>query len=88
MNERAFSPKCFHCRQRAVALTPVPYRTTISHDGREYSVYIPDLVVPKCGHCQEIAFDDEANRQIDLAFRREANLFTPEEIRSNAWPLI
>jgi hypothetical protein len=80
MSERIFSPKCIHCRQRTMILTPVPYHTKITYDGGEYDVSIPTLVVPKCSRCSEFVLDDEANRQIDLAFRRVAKLLSPTEI--------
>jgi putative zinc finger/helix-turn-helix YgiT family protein len=83
MTDRAFSPKCGKCRKRAVALTAVPYTTEIHHDGRTYLVTIPDLVVPKCAECGTIALDEEANRQISAAFRREAGLLSPEQIRQH-----
>jgi putative zinc finger/helix-turn-helix YgiT family protein len=36
--------------------------------------------VPQCGNFQAISFDDEADRQISAAVRREARVLTPEEI--------
>lgn len=36
-----------------------------------------------CTNCGNFSLDDEANRNIDLAFRKEANLLTPEEIRDH-----
>jgi putative zinc finger/helix-turn-helix YgiT family protein len=62
-------------------LATVPYATTIEHDGRAYRVEIPALMVPRCANCQAISIDDEADRQISAAFRREARLLTPEEVR-------
>jgi putative zinc finger/helix-turn-helix YgiT family protein len=50
-------------------------------DGRAYRVEVPALTVPQCGHCQAVSIDDEADQQISAAFRREARLLTPEEIR-------
>jgi putative zinc finger/helix-turn-helix YgiT family protein len=82
MKERAFSPKCGNCRQRVVALETVQYTTQVSHDGREYTVNIPALVVPKCSACGTIHLDDAANRAISQAFREVAGLLSPEEIRS------
>jgi putative zinc finger/helix-turn-helix YgiT family protein len=64
-----------------VALANVPYTTQIDHDGRKYTVTIPDFVVPRCDHCGTIALDEEANRQISAAFRKEAGLLAPEQIR-------
>jgi putative zinc finger/helix-turn-helix YgiT family protein len=62
-------------------LAIVPYATTIEHDGRTYRVTLPDLSVPRCANCQAISIDDEADQQISAAFRKEARLLTPEEIR-------
>jgi putative zinc finger/helix-turn-helix YgiT family protein len=83
MTERQFSKKCGKCRARAVALAAVPYTTQIDHDGRKYTVTIPDLVVPRCGTCGTIVLDEEANRQISAAFRTQAGLLSPEEIRQH-----
>lgn len=81
MPKRAFSPKCSKCRKRTMALSAIPYSITINHDGREYAVEIPSLVVPKCTACGNFVLDDEANEQIDRAFRHKARLLTPEQIR-------
>ena len=62
-------------------LATLDYATTIEHDGRSYRVEIPGFTVPQCGFCQAISIDDEADRQISTAFRREARLLSPEEIR-------
>jgi len=62
-------------------LATMPYATTIEHDGRAYRVEIPALTVPQCANCRAISIDDEADQQISAAFRREARLLTPEEIR-------
>lgn len=59
----------------------MPYATTIEHDGRTYRVEVPALTVPRCANCQAISIDDEADRQISAAFRREARLLAPEEVR-------
>src|SRR6266851_1506077 len=79
--DRQYSKKCGKCRQRAVGLVQVPYSLQIDHDGRKYTVTVPDLVVPKCSNCGTIALDEEANRQISAAFRKEAGLLSPEQIR-------
>jgi putative zinc finger/helix-turn-helix YgiT family protein len=82
MSTRNFSQKCGHCRQRAVAIATVPYSIQIDHDGRKYQVNIAALAVPKCGNCGTIVLDEEATTAIDAAFRREAGLLTPEQIRA------
>src|SRR5207302_2710035 len=81
MTNRNYPKRCGKCGQKAMQLATVPYATTIEHDGRAYRVEIPALTVPQCGNCQAISIDDEADRQISAAFRREARLLTPEEIR-------
>ena len=82
MPNRAYSPKCSTCRQRTMALSSMPYSVKINLDGREYEVDIPSLIVPMCSNCKAFVLDDEANNDIDRAFRQHASLLTPEEIRS------
>jgi putative zinc finger/helix-turn-helix YgiT family protein len=62
-------------------LAIVPYSATIEFDGRAYCVEIPALTVPQCANCENIGLDEEADRHISAAFRREARLATPEQIR-------
>src|SRR5437764_12161785 len=81
MTTRTYPKRCGKCGQRAMKLVTVPYATTIEHDGRAYRVEIPALTVPQCSHCHAISIDDEADQQISAAFRREAKLLSPEEIR-------
>jgi putative zinc finger/helix-turn-helix YgiT family protein len=81
MTTRTYPKRCGKCGQKAMRLAVVPYATAIEHDGRAYRVEIPELTVPQCAHCQAISLDDEADRQISAAFRREARLLAPEDIR-------
>ena len=81
MTTRTYPKRCGKCGHRAMQLVTVPYTTIIEHDGRAYRVEIPALMVPQCNNCQALSIDDEADRQISAAFRREARLLTPEEIR-------
>ncbi len=81
MTVRIFSPKCGKCRQRAVVLASVPYTVQIDHDGRKYTVTLPNLTVPRCSNCGTVALDEEANREISDAFRQQAGLLSPEQIR-------
>jgi putative zinc finger/helix-turn-helix YgiT family protein len=78
---KPFPWKCGHCRERAVYPDQVPYTVEVVHDGRSYTVTVPDLKTPRCRNCGELLLDSAANRQISDAFRRQANLLTPEEIR-------
>lgn len=81
MTTRTYPKRCGKGGAKAMRLAKVPYAATIEHDGRAYRVEIPALTVPQCGHCHAISLDDEADQQISAAFRREARLLTPEEIR-------
>jgi putative zinc finger/helix-turn-helix YgiT family protein len=81
MTNRTYPKRCGKCGPKAMQPATVPYATTIEHDGRAYKVEIAALTVPQCGNCQALSIDDEADQQISAAFRREARLLTPEEIR-------
>jgi DNA-binding transcriptional regulator YiaG len=59
----------------------IPYACTVNHDGRLYTIEVPDLDVAKCRLCGEIAFDDFASDQITDALRRQIHLLSPEQIR-------
>jgi putative zinc finger/helix-turn-helix YgiT family protein len=63
---------------RPVALD---YRTQIEHDGRSYTVDIPNLAVVKCEKCGAVVLDDAANQRITDALRTAAGLLRPEQIR-------
>jgi putative zinc finger/helix-turn-helix YgiT family protein len=81
MTERRFAPRCGNCGKKTMATAIVPYSIQIDHDGKKYLLQVPELSVPKCQSCGELSIDEEASDQIDKAFRREANLLTPHEIR-------
>jgi putative zinc finger/helix-turn-helix YgiT family protein len=81
MMDRQYSKKCGKCRHRTVGLAQAPYTLQVDHDGRKYTVTVPDLVVPRCSNCGTIVLDEDANRQISAAFRKEAGLLSPEQIR-------
>jgi DNA-binding transcriptional regulator YiaG len=61
----------------------IAYSLTMVHDGQEYTVDIPNLVVPCCETCGERVFNDQANDQISRAFRARLQLLNPEQIRAN-----
>jgi putative zinc finger/helix-turn-helix YgiT family protein len=65
-----------------MALATVPYRVEIDHDGRAYTVDLPALTVPRCGNCGNLVLDEEANREISDALRRQVGLLTPAQIRA------
>ena len=81
MTTRAYPKRCGKCGQKQMQLASIPFGTNIEHDGRVYRVEIPALTVPRCANCQAISIDDEADQQISAAFRHEARLLPPGEIR-------
>ena len=81
MTTRTYPKRCGKCGQKTMRLATIRHASTIEHDGRTYHVEIPALTVPRCGDCQAISIDDEADRQISSAFRREDRLLAPEDIR-------
>lgn len=87
-HSKPFPWKCGHCRKRAVDLSSEPYSVELEHDGRSYSVSIPDLEAPRCKECGEVVLDDAANQRISDAFRRQLGLLTPKQIRSNREALL
>jgi putative zinc finger/helix-turn-helix YgiT family protein len=80
---RPFPWKCGRCRQREVYPIEGEYTTEIVHDGRSFTVTLPSLRRFRCRNCGEVDLDDEANKKISQAFRQQAGLLTPEEIRQN-----
>lgn len=82
-HSKPFPWKCGQCRQRTVDLSTGLYTVEMEHDGRSYSVSVPDLEAPRCKECGELVLDDAANQRISEAFRQQLGLLTPEQIRSN-----
>lgn len=80
---KPFPWKCGRCRERSVVPAVVSYTTEIEHDGRSYSVTVPDLEIPRCSKCGAMVRDDVSNRRISNALRQQIGLLTPEQIRQN-----
>lgn len=81
MEARVFSKKCANCRERAVELTPIDYTVEVAHDGRTDTVTVPGLLMPQCQKCGHRVVDAYVEDQVNAAFRQEAGLLTPEQIR-------
>jgi putative zinc finger/helix-turn-helix YgiT family protein len=64
-----------------MALATLPYEIQIDHDGRKYQVRLPDFRVPRCQNCGAISIDAAAGDQIESAFRKQAGLLAPRQIR-------
>ena len=61
---KPFPWRCPECGKKEVRAARVAYTAEIKYDGRLYTVEIPDLFVPRCGACGELAFDIRADEQI------------------------
>jgi putative zinc finger/helix-turn-helix YgiT family protein len=57
------------------------YTTQVKHDGRAYTVHIPDLAIPTCRKCGEQVFTAETDDRIIAALRAQLGLLTPQEIQ-------
>jgi putative zinc finger/helix-turn-helix YgiT family protein len=79
--EKPFPWKCGYCREKAVRRVTLPYSIEMQHDGRMYTVTIPDLEVPRCENCGELVLDSPATKRIEAEFREQLDLLKPEEIR-------
>jgi putative zinc finger/helix-turn-helix YgiT family protein len=62
-------------------LATIPYTTEVGHDGRTYTVTIPDLEVGRCERCGEIVLPRDASKRITETFRQQLGHLRPEQIR-------
>ena len=49
--DRPFPWRCVECRTKEVFPKVTDYTTTAKHDGRVYTIRIPDLALPTCRNC-------------------------------------
>jgi hypothetical protein len=80
--QRPFPWHCPKCRKKEVRPAIISYCCDMAHDGRLYSVTVPELTVPRCGRCGELVFNYPAEEQIRNALRSQLHLLTHDEIRS------
>ena len=83
MTSRSFPWRCPRCREKEVRPAVIPYQIEVAHDGCRYRVDIPQLTVPRCDNCGELAFGNHACEQIEQAVRVQLHLLSPEQIRGN-----
>jgi DNA-binding transcriptional regulator YiaG len=81
--DKPFPWRCPKCRQKEVRPVVIPYRAELLHDGRLYTIAIPQLTVPRCANCGELVFGNQACEQISQALRAQLHLLTPDQIRTN-----
>ena len=82
-HDKPFPWRCPECGKKEVRPAHVAYTTEIKHDGRLYTVEIPELSVPRCDACGELVFDIRADEQIARALRNQLGLLSAERIRTN-----
>jgi putative zinc finger/helix-turn-helix YgiT family protein len=80
---KPFPWRCRNCGEHSVRQEIISYSTNIDYDGRTYPVVVDGLKTPKCQACGKVFPDGEANRQITQAFRLQAKLLMPQQIRNN-----
>jgi hypothetical protein len=76
-SERPFSWVCPKCRPKDVRPVTVLYRAERLHDGKLLTVDVPDLRVPRCDDCGEIAFNYAAAEQILKALNARSQVGSP-----------
>jgi len=79
--DRPFPWRCRHCGTKEVAMTTTEYTVDVQHDGRLYTLTVPDLNIPACGACGEKVFSEQVDRQVNEALRAHLKLLSPAQIR-------
>lgn len=79
--DRPFPWRCFECKAKEVFPAPTEYTTTVKHDGRGYTIRIPDLAIPTCRKCGAQTFSVGDDDRIIAALREQLGLLAPQEIQ-------
>jgi putative zinc finger/helix-turn-helix YgiT family protein len=80
---RPFPWKCRTCGEKKVRPTVTDYTAEMEHDGRSYTIRVPNLELLECESCKTRMLTDEARRSLSYALRKEAGLLLPGEIREH-----
>ena len=72
---------CFECDAQEVFERATDYTTTVKHDGRVYTIRIPDLAIPTCRRCGAQTFSVGDDDRIIAALRAQLGLLEPQEIQ-------
>lgn len=78
---RPFPWKCRNCGKQAVSPVVVDYHSELEHDGRAYSIMVPQLTLLECADCHNRNIPDESLEKVLQELRHQAGLLLPEEIR-------
>ena len=80
MNAKSYPHQCPNCRKQALFPAVEDVTAELHHDGRPYTVTVPDLEVSRCTACAESTWSYEASERISDALRVAAGLLMPAEI--------
>jgi putative zinc finger/helix-turn-helix YgiT family protein len=80
--DRPYPWICFECNAQEVYPQATDYTTTRKHDGREYTIRIPDLAIPTCRKCGAQTFSVGDDDRIFAALREQVGLLTLKEIHA------
>ena len=80
---KPFPWKCGACREKGIVQIQTDYTTDVVHDGRTYSVTVPQLKVLRCTCCEDTVLGEEAEDKLSEALREQAGLLQPHQIRTN-----
>jgi hypothetical protein len=80
--DRPYPWRCVDCKAKEVFPKVTDYTTTVKRDGREYTIRIPDLVIPTCQKCGGQTFAVGDDDRIRAALRDQFALLTPQEIQN------
>src|ERR1700683_919056 len=81
--DRPFPWRCLECRENEVYPLPTDYTTTVKHDGRPYTIQIPDLTIPTCRKCGAQVFTSNEDERIRDTLRDHMGLLTSQEIQAH-----
>ena len=79
--DRPFPWRCSECKAKEVYPKATDYTTAVKHDGRSYSIHIPDLAIATCRNCNAQTFSVRDDDRIFATLRAQIGLLTPEEMQ-------
>ena len=82
-HDRPFPWRCFECRQKEVRPLETDYTTTVKHDGRAYTIRVPNLAIPTCRKCGEQVFTSAEDERIRDTLRAHVGLLTSQQIHAH-----
>lgn len=73
-NGRPFPWYCPKCRRKEVRRATIPYTCQRLLDGKQVTIALENLAVPRCDNCGELVFDYEAEEQINRAVKLRGHI--------------